>query len=82
MTKSMQKYQVGKCLSTDFLIFFFEKFLYEMPSVSDSLDTDQAQHFVRPGLYRSGPTICQAWFWSKVFARLSVDDTSSQRVKR
>ena len=28
----------------------FEKFFYEIPSLSDSFDTDLAQHFVGPGL--------------------------------
>ena len=37
--------------------------------MSNSLDPDQAQHFVGPDL---GPTCLQ---------RLSADDTSSQRVK-
>ena len=54
-------------------IFFknqlFRKILSEIPSVSQSLDPDQAQHFVGPDL---GPNCLQ---------RLSADDISGQGVK-
>ena len=44
--------------------------------VSYSLDPDQARHFVGPDL---GPNCLQRLSGSKLFARLSADDTSSQR---
>ena len=43
-------------LSADFFQFFFKKFLSGIPSVSNSLDPDQARHFVGPGL---GPNCFQ-----------------------
>ena len=48
--------------------FFFPNFFSGIPSVSNSLDPDQARHFVEPGL---GPNCLQ---------RLSADDTRRQRV--
>ena len=53
----------------DFLCFFVVKKISVIPSVSDSLDPDQAPHFVRPDLCRN------------YLQRLSADDTGRQRVK-
>ena len=53
-----------------FKINFFEKFFQEYTiRVPNSLDPDQARHFLGPDL---GPNC---------FQRLSADDTSRQRVK-
>ena len=46
----------------------FRKILSGIPSVSNSLDPDQARHFVGPDL---GPNCLQ---------RISVDDSSKQRA--
>ena len=48
---------------------FSKSFFWNTIRVSNSLDPDQARHYVRPDL---GPNCLQ---------RLSVDDTSRQRVK-
>ena len=50
-----------------FKVNFFEKFFREYQQDVNSLDPDQAQHFVGPDL---GPNCLQ---------RLSADDTSRQR---
>ena len=53
-----------------FKINFFEKFFQELPSVSNSLNPDQARHFVGPDL---GPNCLQ---------KLSVDDIKRHRVMK
>ena len=57
------------CLLLFFSINFCKKILSGIPSESNSLDPDQAQHFVRPDL---GPDCLQ---------RLSADNPSKPKVK-
>ena len=52
-----------------FKINFFVKFFQRIPSMLNSLDPDQARHFVGPDL---GPNCLQ---------RITADNTCGQRVK-
>ena len=64
-------FHVFCCLLIFFKVLFFKRFFLGIPSVSNSLDPDQAQHYVKPDLS------------SNCLQRLSADNTNKvkQRVK-